>query len=222
LISFSLLIGNVAAVKYKDDCYGGDNHKVTWTKTLYEKYFDKTVKMNGKTYERYINVYEYKMGPCFHKSHFATPAMAKVNKDGYARQFISGSRNGKMEYSYKLVTTKTENVRIGSNTKFGSKPYIKLDKTSTKNFVITHTMKFTKKDFSIHEDPFTGYLNVKSKNPKIKIKSIDVMQGNGYKGFKWKTHKINSNKKTITLGKNTLANLYENGVVNPLIYRIKY
>ena len=125
------------------------------------------------------------------------------------------------------VTAKTENVRIGNNTNFDEKSDSKsislTAKTTTKNFVITLTTKFNKKTFdNVHESPFNGYLVVKSKNSKIKIKSINVKQGNGLKGFKWKTHKINSNKKTIKLGKNTLAMVYQDGEWGQLAYKIKY
>ena len=109
------------------------------------------------------------------------------------------------------VTAKTENIKpTNKNSKFYSDSYTHTIKTTTKNFIITHTMKYEKKMVD-PDSPFTGYVTAKSKNPKIKIKTIKIKQGNGYKGFKWKTYKINSNKKTIKLGKNIMADFYEEG-----------
>ena len=121
------------------------------------------------------------------------------------------------------VNAKTEKVKIGSNTKYNlENPYETIVKTTSKNFIITTSLKYKKKMVD-QDSPFTGYLTVKSKNPKVKINSIQVKEGNGKKGFKWKTHLINSNNKTIKLGKSTLPNLFENGVKKPpLIYIVKY
>jgi hypothetical protein len=82
-------------------------------------------------------------------------------------------------------------------------------------------MKATTK-FKNPDSPFTGYVKVESKNPKIKIKTIKINQGNGFKGFNWKTHKINSNKKTIKLGKNIFAKSYEEGKGWQQSYKITY
>lgn len=107
-----------------------------------------------------------------------------------------------------IAFAQTDNIKINSNTKFSDYTA----KTISKNFIITHKIKKS-----------TGYLNIKSKNSKIKIKSIKIKQGNGFKGFKWKTYKINSKKpKTIRLGKNTFANVYQDGNWGKITYIIKY
>lgn len=122
------------------------------------------------------------------------------------------------------VVAKAETVRIKSNTDFNDKAYMSVAKTTTKNFVISHTMKFTKKNYDFHSGSFVGYVSVKSKNPKIKIKSIQVKQKNRNlnKSFQWKTYKVNSNKKTVKLGKNTLAMVYQDGEWGQRTYIIKY
>ena len=71
------------------------------------------------------------------------------------------------------ATAKTENIKIGDNSKYSESSKAMTVKTSTQNFIITHTLKFQKKDFDL-DSPFTGYVTVKSKNSKIKIKSLDV------------------------------------------------
>ena len=120
------------------------------------------------------------------------------------------------------VTAKTENIKIWDDNSVSSgNSYKQVVKTTTKNFVITQTLKYAKKMVDM-DSPFTGYLTVKSKNPKIKIKSIKTKIWQNPKLY-WKTYKINSNKKTIKLGKNTLANVYENGHTKPyLVYIVNY
>jgi len=116
----------------------------------------------------------------------------------------------------------TEKFYIGSNTEFGSSSKTLSAVTSSDNFVITMTQEYTHANFDI-DDPFTGYLTIKTISPNIKIISIEVKQGNGFKGFNWKTHNINSKTgKTINLGKNTLANVYQEGNWGQLTYIIQY
>ncbi len=85
-------------------------------------------------------------------------------------------------------------------------------KTITEKFIIKHQVKKN-----------TGYLTIKTRNGKIKIQSIKVKQGNGYKGFHWKTYKIkNKNKISLKLTKNNIANVYQEGNWGKTTYIIKY
>lgn len=119
-------------------------------------------------------------------------------------------------------TIYTEKVYISSNTNFGDGSRKLTAVTTSENFVITMIQKYEYVDFDI-EDPFTGYLTINPRNSDIKIISIEVKQGNGIDGFYWKAHSINSKgETTITLGENTLANVYQDGNWGQLTYIIKY
>lgn len=85
--------------------------------------------------------------------------------------------------------------------------------TYGKNFVVT---TYSKRNLQNNGKTYVGYVNVKAKNKNIKINTIRLKQGYNGKGFKYKTYKVNSNKKTIKLGKNIFVAGYGS------VYKIKY
>ena len=221
----SITLSPVSAETFKALCHGGSvDHEATWSQTFDQTInTEKIVIKKGVYYKVYQNLYKFTEHPCFHETHDKTHWT-----NGYTYESLSSldPRGAKYnEYTYVKVKKGDRNEKIypsEGNSKYSDTPYRITLKTTTTNFIVTHNMEFAKKIVN-QDSPFTGYVTVKSINPKIKIKTIKILQGNGYKGFKWKTHKISSNKKTIKLGKNTLANLFENGLVNPpLIYVVNY
>lgn len=123
----------------------------------------------------------------------------------------------------------TENVKISSSNSNEYDVYLNdvyfkhITKTTTKNFIITHTIKYTKRVSLDSEESSTEYLTLKAKNPKVKIKSIQVkLANNGLKIWKWKTYKINANSKTIKLGKNERVQKFHLEGMLQTIYKINY
>jgi len=221
----TLSISYVSAEKFEYSCQGGTvEHKANYTKTFIKKVnTGELVKKNGAYYKKRYYLYEFTELACYHESHKNDWSQGK----GYTKQFqsISDPRGAKYD-KYDLVKVKksdrTENVKVTSSSSFSQTQYKDTIKTSSTNFVITHTMKAVKK-FVNPDSAFVGYVTVKSKNPKIKIKSLLVKQGNGFKGFKWKTYNINSNKKTVKLGKNTRAMIHMEGVKGYILsFKVKY
>ena len=209
----SMIMSPVSAETFKARCNGGSvDHQATWTKIFDQKVcMGEIVKKNGEYYKVYRNLYKFTKHACFHESHDKT-----YWPDGHTYESLSvadprGSKYDKYSYVKVKKGERTVNIKpTDENSECYSDSYTHILKITTTNFIVTHTTKFANKMVNV-DSPFTGYVTVKSINPQIKIKTIKILQGNGYKGFKWKTHKINTNKKTIKLGKNILANFYENG-----------